>query len=334
MSRLLCGEQRRREVIEPLVADWDRELRDSASRSAFARAGILVRGALALSLTLALCSLRHAFSPEGGMLKYCVVTFVLAAGLSTVFEATMLYYSMQPDYPADLLLIAAMRFSRATALATAMLPALFLLRRDRRAGLATAAGTIALGAFVVALGVMSQGWLDNYTPSAAQNERMYQRMRANDLSGRVRYPGTAVRELRDATSTPEQRKVRYEQFLVSRAQQKAKVSQPTPWQYLRRSNTTVLAVLFGVIGWMLSAIRRPTLPRAFAAWALAWLVTIVADGRLSTALGIPGPRLSWWTMPSLLAVAALALALANTRHRSTGTMAPAPLGTIRHPRHS
>lgn len=150
-------------------------------------------------------------------------------------------------------------------------------------------------------------------------------MRANDLAGRVTYPGTAVRELRDATSTPETRKARYEQFLVLRAQQMAKVTQPTPLERVRRSNATVLGILFGAIGWLLGGVVRPTWLRALGWWAAAWLTTMVFDGRLPDWLDLPIPvRLSWWTLPSVLAVAALALALASIRHRGTSTPAPAP----------
>jgi hypothetical protein len=306
----LCGESARDRVFEPLLADWSRELRDAAPQSPLSRAAVFISGALAFTLTLFACGLRHALAEDTGMWKYGAVTFVLAATLAIVLEASMIYYSIPPDYPPDLLLIAAMRFSAGKALALAMLPALFLLRRDSRAGLGKATAAIVVGTAIVALGVVSQSWFESYQPSASQNERMYQRMRANDLAGRVSYPGTAVRELRDATSTPEQRKARYEQFRGSVAQQRANAPPPpTPWQRLTRSNTTVLAVLFGVIGWMLGGLARPTLPGAIAGWAVVSLLVMLLDDRLSTMLGLPGFGLSWWTLPAV--AAALALALAN-----------------------
>lgn len=249
------------------------------------------------------------------MWKYGAVTFVLAATLSIVFEAMMINAQVGPDYPPDLLLIAALRFSRATAIASALLPAMFLLRRDSRVRSGAAIGALALGTAIVMFGVASQGWLDSYVPSASQNERIYQRMRANDLAGRVQYPGTTLRELRDATSTPEQRQARYEQFMASRAQQIAKVTQPTPWERLRRSTATALGILFGAIGWLLGGVVRPTWPRAFAGWAMAWLLTMIADGRLPDLLGLPHLGFSWWTLPAMMAATALALVVANRRSR-------------------
>ena len=202
---------------------------------------------------------------------------------------------------------------------------MFLLRRDARHRSLAAIGALALGTAIVMLGVASQGWLDSYVPSAGQNERMFQRMRASDLAGRVQYPGTTVRELRDATSTPEQRQARYEQFTASRAQQAAKVTPPTPWERLRRSNVPLLGILFGAIGWLLGGVVRPTWPRALAAWAIVWLLTMTADGRLPDLLGLPHLRFSWWTLPAIAAATALALMLASSRrHRRTGTMAPTP----------
>jgi hypothetical protein len=319
MGRLLsiaewfCGDAARDRVFDPLLADWDRELRDAGTASRATRAVIVVRGCTAFIRALLTCSVRHAISGEGRMWKYGALTFVLAATLSIAFEAMFINYQVGPDYPPDLLLIAAIRFSRATAIASALLPAMFLLRRDARVGTRAAVGALALGPALVMTGVVSQGWLDNYMPSFSQNERMFQRMRANDLAGRVSYPGTMVRELRDATSTPEQRRVRSEQFLASRAEQVAKVTQPTPWERLRRSNATALGILFGITGWLLAGVIRPTWPRAVACWAIAWQLTMIADGRLSDLLSLPHLRFSWWTLPAILAAMALTLLLAERR---------------------
>lgn len=315
VAEFFCGRQFGQRVFEPLIADWDRELRDARTAPLFTRTLIVARGSAALMLTLATCSVRHAVALEGRMWKYGAVTFVLAATLSIVLEAMMINAEIGTDYPPDLMLIAALRFSRATALASALLPAMFLLRRDPRVTASGALRALALGTVLVMAGVVSQGWLDNYAPTFGQNERMFQRMRANDLAGRVSYPGTAVRELRDATSTLEQRRARYEQFLASRAEQIARVAQPTPWERLRRSNATVLGILFGAIGWLLGGALRPTWPRAFAGWGTAWLLTMIADGRLFDRLGLPPLRLSWWTLPAMAGLAALALVVMNRRSR-------------------
>lgn len=321
----LCGESACRRVFEPLIADWDRELQEALTRSVAVRAGIVVRGSIALTTTLVLSAVQRSWSMEAAMWKYGVGAFALAVGLSMVSEAALIGYSTPIDYPPDMLLIAAVRFGGAAALAPAMLPALLLLRRDSRAHLGTAFQLIVFGMVFVGVGVTAQPWLDDYVPTAGQNERMYQRLRANDRAGQLQYPGTAMRERR-GESTPEERRASYERFREQRARAlAADPPGPTPWQRLRRSNTAVLAVLFGAVGWMLGAVVQPTWLRALVWWAAAWLTTMVADGRLTDMFSLPGLRLSWWTLPSVLAIAALALALASTRRQpGTGTLAPTP----------
>lgn len=247
------------------------------------------------------------------MWKYGVAAFALAVGLSMVSEAALIGYSTPIDYPPDLLLIAALRFGGAAALAPAMLPALLLLRRDSRARLGTAVQLIVFGVAFVSVGVTAQPWLDDYMPTAGQNERMYQRMRANDRAGQRQYPGTAMRERR-GESTPEERRASYERFREQRA--RALAADPpglTPWQRLRRSTIPVLAVMFGLIGWRLGAIAQPTPTRAVAWWAVAWLLTLVADGRMSNLLGLPFMRPPWWGLPATAGIAAFALQFASAR---------------------
>ena len=60
----LCGEAAGQQVFEPLIADWDRELRHSHTPSA--RAVAVIRGLLAFTLTLISCGLRHALTEDTG----------------------------------------------------------------------------------------------------------------------------------------------------------------------------------------------------------------------------------------------------------------------------
>lgn len=322
----LCGESAGRQVFEPLLADWQRELRDAAHTSPTRRLSIVARGSLAFTSTLAACFVR-CVTTEGDMWKYGVVAFALAVGLSIASEVAILGLRSPFDYPLDVLLIAAVRWTAVTALATAMLPALFLLRRDPGAGPRIAGSAIALGILVVALAVV---WLpnlenSNFLLSADQNERIYQRALANDRAGLYQYPGTALRQRREGT-TSEQRKVRYEQFLSQRARVLANHPTPSSWQLLSRSSAPVLGLCFGVMGWSLGVVVQPTLARAAVWWGMAWLVTLAVNGRLAYFLRQPDfHHLPWWVLPAATGATALALAFASTRkHRGTSTLAPTP----------
>lgn len=310
----LCGEAAGRQTFDPLLADWDRELRDAQAKPLAVRAGVVIRGAATFATTLLVCSARLALVTEGSMWRYGIAAFVVAVMLAMVAEAALIGTSIPADYPPDMLLMATLRIGGAAAVAPAMLPALLLLRRGATGRFAVAGRAIALGAGVAVLGVIAQPWLADLQPTAGQNERMYQRLRANDRAGRLQYPGTALRDLRDATSTVEERRARYEQFKDWRSQQAAKEPPgPSTWHRLRRSTLPVMAALFGLVGWNLGAVARPTITRALIWWGLAWLLTLIANGRMTNMLGLPGFWFTWWTMPAVTAVASLALMLAGAR---------------------
>ena len=200
-------------VFEPLVADWQRELDEAAGASPVRRAMIVLRGLLAFASTLALCGVRHALTEGTGMWKYSLMAIAAAMGLGIASEMAIVSARTPADFPPDLLLDIAVRSALVSAFATAMLPALFLLRRDPRTMGRSAMLWLSAGALLVATAIVMLPAPKNYQLSAEQNERVYQRALANDRAGRYQYPGTSRRQRREPT-TPESRRSSYDKFLA------------------------------------------------------------------------------------------------------------------------
>ncbi len=326
IAEVLCGRALRLDVIEPLVADWDRELRGSASQPFFSRAGILVRGSLAFTLTLASCALRHAITTETGMWKYSLLALATAMSLGIASEMAILHARATGAlFLPDVLLAFAFRSATVTAFATALLPALFLLRRDQRVTGRTATIWLLAGAAITAAAIVVLPGPEGFQLTAEQNERLYQRAVANDRAGVFTYPGSASRQLREPT-TPESRRASYERFLAWAETQRGDRPPPTPWQRLRRSSTPILAALFGIIGWNLAGVLQPTAMRAFVWWGVAWFAMLAMDGRVASIFKVANfRRPAWWVLPVMAGIAALALTIASTRrHRGTSTLALTP----------
>lgn len=310
----LCGNSAGRQVFEPLLADWSCELRDAASQSAFSRAAVVVSGLLAFTLTLINCGLRHALTEDTGMWKYSLIALATAMGLGIASAMAIVEArATGANFPPDVLLELALRTASVTAFATALLPALFLLRRDPRITRRTATLWLSAGALLTAAAIVVLPNPDFFLFTAGQNERMYQRAAANDRAGHYQYPGTVSRQLREP-STPESRRASYERYLAQMAGWRA--GQPTPWQRLRRSSVPVLAALFGIIGWNLAGMVRPTVVRALVWWGVAWFAMLAVDGQIASLFRLANfRRPAWWVLPVMTGLAALALVLANRRPR-------------------
>jgi hypothetical protein len=241
------------------------------------------------------CAARHFVSGEGPIWRYGGV-FAIAIGVSLAVETVLMRWTTAPDYTWDLLLIGALRLTGISTLAAAMLPAMFLLRGDSRATPRTAAGYIALGSLLIALAVIAQPSFESYRVTFNQTERMYERARALGLAEQYRYPVSV-----------EERRARYEQYVAMQARVMAQRPAHKLWQPLQRSTAPLMVVIFGLIGWGLGAVLRPTLARAVVAWLIAWLASLAAEGRISDVLDLPHPVAAWWLLPALAGIVALSL---------------------------
>ena len=304
LAEWCCGPALRASVFEPLVADWERERRDAAAGPAYARAWVAARWSLGFLAALVGCAARHAASAEGPMWRYGIIVSGLAIAIAIAAETILMRLTTSPDYTWDLLLIGALRLASLATLAAAMLPAMFLLRCDPRATTRTAAGYIALGSVLMALTVVAQPSIENYRVTFSQSERMYQRARALDLADQYRYPATV-----------EERRARYEQYLAMQTQAVARRPARPLWQPLQRSTAPLMVVIFGMVGWGLGGVVRPTLARALSWWLIAWLTSLIAEGRVSDVLGLPHPPIASWVFPALTSIAAVSLMHAARRSR-------------------
>jgi hypothetical protein len=315
MTRLLrvaewcCGPSQRASVFEPLLADWERERHVAATRSAHARAWVAACWWLGFLAALIGCAARHALSADGPLWRYGIIVFLAFIAVSLAAETAVMEATRPPIYSVDLHLIAVLGWTNLATFAAAMLPAMFLLRRNPRATARTAARSVILGSLLTAAAVVAQPSLKTYRPTFDQLERSRERALANYFSGRIQYANTVRAELDSRGTTLEQRRARYDEWRT----QTATGPTPTPWEHLRRSTAPVMAAVFGLIGWMLGGVIRPTFTRAATWWLAAWLSSQIAGGHIVDMLDLPPPQPAWWVMPAIAGT--LALALHATSHR-------------------
>jgi hypothetical protein len=307
-----CGPAARALVFEPLAADWQCEWREAKGKPVVVRAAVAARWSLGFLAALIGCATRHAVSSDGPMWRHGILVFLALVAVSLVAEVALIDATVPPIYSFDLLVIGALRYANFATFAAAMLPAMFLLRRNPRATAGTSARYVMLGSMLAAGAVIAQPSLENYRPTWDQMERSHQRAVANVRAGRIQYPAAVVPEL---GLTQEERRARYERFSAAQAGAIAARQVRTPWESLRRSTAPVTVMAFGAMGWALGGLLTPTLRRAAMWWLAAWLVGLIAEGRVSNVLSLPHFRLAWWVLPALTATAALSLMTAARRRR-------------------
>lgn len=314
LAEWLSGESARRQVFEPLVADWQRELMEARHDGPWQHKRAMVSGGFAFAATLARCAMTGGgWLPTSRAVSAGVLAFIVAVDLAAT---GLLLVSRLAGRPVDFGSIQTQGYLLATAVLVvplAMLPAVFMLRRDPRSTVRHATAAITLGAALTA-GVAvftSPEAIAAYFSSFEITEREYQRALANDRTGRYQYPGTARRQALGET-TIEQRKERHQRYEAWRAEQESK-RPPLTWQQrLTRLQPAILAILFGVMGWTLAGLGGASMPRAAMWWALMYLLTLTMSGQISVALR--ATRLPHWIMLPTFAALTLTLVIA-ARHR-------------------
>lgn len=317
MRRLLTfaarwfGPETASRVFEPLLADWDREWAES-------RGALRVRigGAFGFLTAVLHCTARELITAPPARAGIAGVgAFALAMVLATI---TVIATGPFGPYrlPLDVLIMFALPSTVSLGVAPAMLPGIMMLRRD--ASLRWPAGAqFIVGGILLSLACL---WMvepiasSGYVVSASQNERIYQKAVEDDRAGRVQYPGTAYRQWQ--AGTPERRAERMEQFNRWVAAQRAARPQPpvTVESFFTRYSFTILIVTFGVMGWALAGLRRPTIARALGWWAMAWLLLFVPT--IANRFSPFGWRPPYWLPTLLFGMSAVGLLLAAAR-RST-----------------
>jgi hypothetical protein len=312
----LCGEHARRTIFEPLVADWQRELSDAHAAGQWRVVQVFGSGAMAYATSFARCVLMRDWlpTPRAAVVATCAFALATVAALLILLALPLVSRSA-----VDLDSIQTQAFLLASTLIVvppALLPALFLMRRESRSTIRHAVVAIAVAA--AGTGVLVEATsgdaINSYFSTFAAFEREHARNVANDRAGRYEYPGTAVRQLRGDT-TVEQRRASFERFAAWRAEQIAKRPQRTmTWaERLRQFQPVALAVLFAMMGWTLAGLAAPTVTRAMLWWALmatAMLALSTTPRVFMRYAGSPLPN--WSTLPIFAAVTA-ALIIARRR---------------------
>ncbi len=325
MRRLLTcaarwfGPETASRVFEPLLADWDREWAES-------RGALRVRigGAFGFLTAVLHCTARELITAPPARAGIAGAgAFAFAVVLSTIIMAGLQAYFMPYRLPLDVLLMFALPSAVSLGIAPAMLPGMLTLRRDASVRWPAGAQFI-VGGILLSLACL---WLvepivsSGYLVSTSQNERIYQLAVKNDRAGRLQYPGTVYRQLQ--ASTPEQRAERLEQSNRWTAARRATRPQPpaTAESFVRRYSFTILIVAFGLMGWALGGLRRPTLASAVGWWAMTWLVLFVPT--IVSRFSPFGWRPPYWLPTLLFGLSAVGLLLSAAR-RSTDQINSSP----------
>jgi hypothetical protein len=288
---VVCGAQRRASVFEPLVADWQRELLEARRAGGWQYAGAIISGGTAFTRSLARCAMTggHWFPSWRagglGMLAFGAAIVLAVGGVSLI--AIQNGRPLEPSLRTYGWLLA----TAAIYVPPALLPALYMLRRDPRSTSRHAAAAIALGVVITSAVIVltSPDSLNRYFSSFEWSEHEYQRGLANDRAGRYQYPGTAYRQL-VTPKTVEERRERYARFQVWLDEQRAKQPPPTWRARAMRMQPAVLAVLFGAMGWTLAGLSTPTVSRALLWWMLVYVTTLGFGGLLASVVG----EMSFW----------------------------------------
>ena len=321
LAEFLFGAGVRRDVFEPMLADWQRELAGSAG---LARWRVLLRGGTALIMTTVMCLVtggrampRTAFA-KGLTVLLVSTTFLVAIqiGLDALTRRT--------DLPFELRFWIALPMVLPLAIPLALVPALMLMRSTGRIRANSAATFVAVGAVAAYL---STAWLTPLMRADVRDElyeAMYQRGVANDREGRVTYPSTAIREVR--TTTPDERAAARQQFRQRPEYLAAQAAQTRPRWGRSALMASALSLAMGALGWALGGLGRTRPLHAAAWWALSWVALMVLGGRFlypgTTAVQYIGRAPDWVPLALFGTAALVTLILARREHRHHPAPAP------------
>lgn len=319
IAEYLLGHAERERVFDPLVADWQRELADEGQRGRLAYVIAAASGMWAFTRSLARCTMAsRGWLPTRRAGGIGIAAFLAAIGLAVGGVTLIALQNGRPIEP-GLRTYSWLLATAALYVPPALLPAVFLLRRDPRSTARHAAAAIAIGAAltVAVIVLTSPEALNRYFSSFEWSEREYQRGLANDQAGRYQYPGTAYRQL-VTPKTVEERREKYARFTIWLEEQRANDAPPTWRERASRMQPAILAILFGIMGWTLAGMGSTSIPRAMTWWLLMYLTTLGFGGLLASVVGemsFRSARIQYWmAVPAITAMTA-SLMLAARRVR-------------------
>jgi hypothetical protein len=305
MTRLLtlatavCGEYASRTVIEPLLADWQKELDLARARGRIAHAAAAVSGVLALIRSAITCAISEGvwIPPVRGTV-FSILAIVFSVAVST---AVLLIPPMPNGMSrnlADPLAQLSLLVMSTTVLPPAFLFAMFMHRRDPRATLRHAIVGVSFAAIAttaVAITTNPDAVNRRYNTFEFQ-ERVRARMLSAAKANPGIYRGNAYQ--RTLATTVEERRANYEKFQSRLAEWRKKDPPLTPAERFALVQPVLLAIVFASMGWTLGGFRRPTVARGVTWWALVFIATITMTPLLSLLVGVPMPQPAhWWMLP-------------------------------------
>lgn len=281
LAEWLFGQQARRMVFEPLVADWAREWQEARQ----ARITIAISGGTALLVAI----VSHAIARKVAVSKRTLLTTmsVLAASTAALLLLQIGLNSAQVtiDYPLEMHMWMALPMVLPMAIPLAMLA---LMMRVRTVAGMTGRGAVLLIVVGGVTAILASGWLTPRMQSDVRDElyeAMYLQATANDRAGRVTYPGTAVRQIQ--RSTPEERALRRAQFRSDPRYLAAQADRTRPRWNRPTFMIGALAVALSAMGWAIGGLGRTTTGWIVMWWTLAYATLMIVEGRvLYTALGV------------------------------------------------
>ena len=315
IAEWLCGPAQRASVVEPLLADWQRELEGA---SGFTRWWIVASGCSALAVTLVMCLVTGGSEmPRVPLIKGFTVFVLSTALLLAVQIGLNLQQFRRVDFPFEMRFWMALPLVLPLAVPLAMLPIMMLMRGTSRVSARAAAIVVIAGGLLT---LVTTGWLTPLSRGDIRDglyEEIERRTIANEQAGiYTSYSSAAARQAR--RETPEQRAKKREAYRSDPRYlaYQADITRPR-WN---RSTFMMagLAVALGALGWALGGLGRTRVLHAAGWWSLAWLAVMILDGRAQYWVNGGVVRLGrapYWVPVAVFATAALAALIASRRLR-------------------
>jgi hypothetical protein len=277
IAEWLCGARARRDVFEPLIADWEREWRD-ASHSTLARTRIITSGSTALVIALITCLVTRGMAMTRTALIKGVLTLAISSVAVLALQVALVSQQLPDSWILELRVWMALPRVLTVMIPLAILPTMMLWRGvapSSRAAIITITGASVLTVFVA-------GWLAPRTEGQPPfidrwQEALYQRSLENDRAGRYTYPGSVGRVLHP--TTPEQRAEARRRWRGDPRYLADQARLTRPRWNARNFMVGGLTIALGTLGWALGALGRTRPIHVVGWWTLSCVALMLFDGQ-------------------------------------------------------
>jgi hypothetical protein len=304
IATAVCGERAAGAVIEPLLADWQKELALARSQGFISYATAATAGALALVRSLIVCAIAEGVwlpPARGTMLSILAIAFSVAVSIAILLIPPLPRASRSL---ADPMTQGWLLVMSSTVLPPAFLLAMFMHRRDRRATVrhAIVGITFAAAATIVVVFTTNPETLNRRYNTFEMQERIRARTLAAAKSDPSIYKGNGYQ--RALATTVEQRRASYQRLQSKLAEWQRNDPPPTWGERFAQLQPIPLSIVFAIMGWTLGGIGPVTVSRGLIWWALVLMATIAMSTLLSLLVGVPMPRpAQWWMLPMFTSMA-------------------------------